>query len=61
MSQAGPKRQFAASQPYVRSRGVKPTCHDSSTDAFGPIADIGVLLLPNDHATRLTTFTNGKR
>ena len=32
----GPKRQFAASQPYVRKSGVKPTCQDSSTDAFDP-------------------------
>jgi hypothetical protein len=37
--------------------------HAASTglDALGPIAGIGDLLLPNDHATRLTTFTNGKR
>jgi tetratricopeptide (TPR) repeat protein len=27
--------------------------------ALGPIADIGVLLLPNDHATRLTTVLYG--
>ena len=33
MSVFGPKRRFAASQRYVRSSGVKPTCQDSSTDA----------------------------
>src|SRR5579859_5818519 len=36
MSAFGAKRRLAASQPYVRRSGVKPTCQDSSTDAFNP-------------------------
>ena len=36
MSHIGPKRRFAASQSYVRSSGVKPTCRHRSNDAIGP-------------------------
>ena len=46
MSLIGPKRQFVASQRYVRSSGVKPTCRDSSTDAFDPNATIDQPLNP---------------